>query len=116
MPASVYSDERTAAAGVFAALGDPIRLSLVRRLAEQSPLSATRLGDGLPVTRQAVAKHLRVLTDAGILSARKRGRERLYSLEAERVRQAREALDDIAAGWDRALQRLRAHVERGDTD
>lgn len=98
-------------AGVFAALGDATRLSLVRRLAERAPLSATQLGEGLPVTRQGVAKHLRVLADAGIVTTEKRGRERLYSLEAARVREARRVLDDIAAGWDRALLRLRSMVE-----
>lgn len=96
---------------VFSALGDTTRLRLVRRLVDRAPLSATQLGEGLPVTRQSVAKHLRVLAEAGVVTARKRGRERLYTLEAETVRQAREVLDGISAGWDRALLRLKNLVE-----
>lgn len=106
------SDESAPAiAPVFAALGDPTRLSLVRRLSAQAPLSATQLGDGLPVTRQAVAKHLRVLVEAGLLKTEKKSRERLYSLDASRIEEARQTLEDIAAGWDRALLRLRNLVE-----
>jgi DNA-binding transcriptional ArsR family regulator len=96
---------------IFSALGDPTRLRLVRRLVDREPLSVTQLGEGLPVTRQGVAKHLRVLADAGVVVARKRGRERLYTLEAGSVQQARDVLDRISAGWDRALQRLKSLVE-----
>ncbi len=96
---------------IFSALGDPTRLRLVRRLADQAPLSATALGSGLAVTRQGVAKHLRVLAEAGVISAEKRGRERLYSLEGDALAQARNALEGIAAGWDRALARLQQRVE-----
>lgn len=96
---------------IFSALGDPTRLALVRRLVERAPQSATQLGEGLPVTRQGVAKHLRVLAEAGVVVGRKRGRERLYTLEAESVQQAREVLDGISAGWDRTLLRLKNLVE-----
>ena len=100
-----------AEAEVFAALGDPTRLTVVRRLATHAHQSATQLGDGLPVTRQAVAKHLRVLEDAGVVTAERRGRERVYSLDAARVEAARRTLEGISAGWDRALARLRVMVE-----
>lgn len=99
------------AALIFSALGDSTRLRLVRRLAERAPLSVTELGNGLTVTRQGVAKHLRVLADAGIIAAEKRGRERLYSLDEDSIAQARETLEGIAAGWDRALARLKNRVE-----
>lgn len=104
-------DDPQATADVLSALGDVTRLSLVRRLTDEAPLSATQLGEGIPVTRQAVAKHLRVLEDAGVVTTEKRGRERLYSLDAARLELARRTLDDISAGWDRALSRLRALVE-----
>lgn len=98
---------------VFSALGDPTRLHLVRKLVELSPQSVTELGEGLPVTRQGVTKHLRVLEEAGILSARKEGRERLYAPETHAIRQAQEFLEGISAGWDRALSRLQNHVKDG---
>lgn len=96
---------------VFSALGDPTRLRLVHRLIDRAPLSATQLGKGLPVTRQGVAKHLRVLTEAGVISVRKSGRERLYMLEADSVNEAQAVLEQISAGWDRALSRLKNLVE-----
>jgi len=96
---------------VFSALGDATRLHLVHRLVERSPLSVSELGEGLPVTRQGVTKHLFVLEEAGVVSARKEGRERLYTLEETPLRQAREFLAGISAGWDRALVRLRKHIE-----
>jgi DNA-binding transcriptional ArsR family regulator len=99
------------AANLFSALGDTTRLMLVQRLVDASPLTATELGEGAAVTRQAVAKHLKVLEEAGVLSAEKRGRERLYSLERARIEHAQHVLDGISAGWDRALERLRRQVE-----
>jgi DNA-binding transcriptional ArsR family regulator len=101
----------TDAASLFSALGDPTRLRLVQRLVVCAPLTATQLGEGSAVTRQAVAKHLKVLESAGVMSAEKRGRERLYSLDLARIDQARQVLDGISAGWDRALERLQRHVE-----
>jgi DNA-binding transcriptional ArsR family regulator len=99
-----------AVAGVFFALGDETRLALVRRLGT-GPLSATALSAHTPVTRQAVTKHLHVLEGAGLLTHRKRGREVLYALDGKRLAEARAFLDTVSAGWDRALDRLRALVE-----
>ena len=63
------------------------------------------------MTRQAIVKHLQVLEGAGLVSHEKRGREVLYALEASRLDEAREFLDAVSAGWDRAIERLRALVE-----
>jgi DNA-binding transcriptional ArsR family regulator len=98
-------------AGVFFALGDGTRLSLVNRLGTGGALSATALADGARVTRQAIVKHLQVLEDAGLVSHERRGREVLYTLEADRLTDAREFLDGISAAWDRAIARLRLLVE-----
>jgi DNA-binding transcriptional ArsR family regulator len=99
-------------APVFAALGDPTRLRLVARLAQGEPLSIRELTDGERVTRQAITKHLEVLAEAGLVTDRKRGRERLYALEAAPLDDARRYLDQISAQWDKAIARLRALVER----
>ena len=98
-------------APVFAALGDQTRLRLVARLGSEGPLSISRLADGADVTRQAVAKHLRVLADAGLASGVRRGRERLWRLEAAPLEEARRSLERIAERWDEALLRLKAAVE-----
>jgi DNA-binding transcriptional ArsR family regulator len=99
-------------APVFAALGDPTRLRLVARLAQGEPLSIRELTEGERVTRQAITKHLEVLAEAGLVTDRKRGRERLYALEAAPLDDARRYLDQVSAQWDKAIARLRALVER----
>ena len=99
-------------APVFAALGDPTRLRLVARLAQGEALSISQLTEGERVTRQAITKHLEVLADAGLVTDRKRGRERLYALEAAPLDDARRYLDQVSAQWDKAIARLRLLVER----
>lgn len=96
---------------VFAALGDKTRLGVVKRLAAAGALSATALSAGAPVTRQAIVKHLQVLEEAGLVTHAKEGREVLYALAPRHLASARTFLEDVSAGWDRALERLRDLVE-----
>ena len=98
-------------APVFAALGDPTRLHLVARLCDEGPLSISRLSDGAGVTRQAVTKHLRVLSDAGLARGSRQGREQLWQLEAAPLDEARRSLERISRHWDEALGRLKAALE-----
>ncbi len=78
-------DRSTPPAALFAALGDTTRLALVERLsAGGAGQSISRLGAGLPMSRQAIRKHLSVLEDAGLVGARPSGREMLYALRANR--------------------------------
>ena len=102
---------RRSAAPVFAALGDATRLELVRRLCASGPQSVTELAAGTPVTRQAIAKHLGVLAGAGLVRDLRRGRERLWELDAAPLDAARACLDEVAQAWDRRLARLKALVE-----
>lgn len=99
------------AADLFFALGDGTRLSIVKRLGAGESLSATALSDGARVSRQAIAKHLTVLEGAGLVTREKRGREVLYALDTGRLLDAREFLEGVSAGWDRAIERLRRMVE-----
>ena len=99
-------------APLFAALGDATRLRLVARLCEGGPLSISQLTAGTQVTRQAVTKHLVVLADAGLVSGIRRGREKLWRLQPERLEETRRYLDLISREWDRALARLKVLVER----
>jgi len=96
---------------VFFALGDETRLSVVRKLGDGVPLSATALSDGAQVTRQAIVKHLQVLEGAGMVTHEKHGREVLYALRAGRLDEAQAYLEGISAAWDRAIGRLRRMVE-----
>ena len=99
-------------APVFAALGDQTRLRLVARLGSEGPLSIARLTDGTDVTRQAVAKHLRVLADAGLARGIRQGREQLWRVQPAPLDRARHSLELIAQRWDEALLRLKAAVEK----
>ena len=107
---------RADAAPVFAALGDETRLRLVARLSTEGPLSIAQLTQGGHVTRQAVTKHLHVLADAGVARSRQRGRERIWELEPEALREARTYLERVSAQWDVVLARLRRFVELDGTD
>jgi DNA-binding transcriptional ArsR family regulator len=99
------------AAPVFAALGDDVRLSIVARLCAGEPLSITTLSKSLPITRQAVTKHLHVLADAGLVSSERNGREQMWTLERESMQEAQQYLRIITEEWGAALNRLKAFVE-----
>ena len=96
---------------VFAALGDATRLTLLRRLSVDGPLSITRLSEGTGVTRQAITKHLDTLGDAGLVRSAWIGRERVWDLDLKRLERAKQYLDQVSAQWDAAANRLKAFVE-----
>ena len=96
---------------VFAALADPSRRFVVERLAARGSASQTELAHELPVTRQAVAKHLARLRDAGLVRAERRGRETRYELESAPLGDAAEWLERVGAEWDARLAALARHVE-----
>jgi DNA-binding transcriptional ArsR family regulator len=101
---------------LFAALGDATRLRLLGRLSAAGPLSITRLHEGNDVTRQAITRHLYALGEVGLVRSTRRGREVVWDLNRERLERARQYLDQIAAQWDAAAERLRAFVEDRDDD
>lgn len=94
---------------VFAALADPTRRRIVESLARGSAATATGLASGLPITRQAVAKHLDLLGSAGLVSRRREGRETRYRLTPEPLEGAAAWMAGVGAEWDDRLARL-AHV------
>jgi DNA-binding transcriptional ArsR family regulator len=105
------SPRRRHYAPIFAALGDETRLSLVSKLSGGEPYSISRLTEGTDLTRQAVTKHLNVLKDAHIVRSVKSGRESLYELDPEPIRELRDYMDFVSARWDEALARLKKMVE-----
>lgn len=80
------------------------------RLRRDGSLSLGALADGLPMSRQAVTKHVDALCAAGLVRVRRSGRERLHELEPEPLRAVGEWLAPYAAEWDRRLDALRAYV------
>ena len=97
---------------VFAALGDETRLRIVSRLGERGRLSIVTLTEGTRVTRQAISKHLRVLEDAGLVRSARQGRENIFELDVERLKEAQRFLERRSQQWDSALRRLKTFVER----
>lgn len=111
MPSRRPSSDFRGAAPLFAALGDRRRLALVQRLSAGEPLSITRLASGSRVSRQAITKHLHVLGHAHIVRSSRQGREQLWELNPEQLREARRCLDAIAGHWESGLARLKASLE-----
>jgi DNA-binding transcriptional ArsR family regulator len=93
--------------GVFTALADPTRRRVVERLARESAVTATGLAEELPISRQAIAKHLTVLHAAGLVRPARVGRETRYSLERERLDDAARWLAMVGDEWDERLGALR---------
>ncbi len=97
---------------VFAALADPTRRSVMARMAQAGPLTASQLATELPVSRQAVVKHLQALGQAGLVHAERQGREVQYRLDPRALGGARTWMDDVGARWDKRLAALERHLAR----
>jgi DNA-binding transcriptional ArsR family regulator len=99
------------AAPLFAALGDVTRLAVLVSLCSGGPLTVTGLSRQFAVSRQAITKHLEVLSEARLVSSVRRGRERIWALEPKRIEEAHQYLERLSREWDVALGRLKAFVE-----
>jgi DNA-binding transcriptional ArsR family regulator len=105
-------DVETIAAEVFTALADPSRRGILAALAAGGPATATDLATGLPITRQAIAKHLAVLADAGLVAAEPGERRRVrYRLRSAPMQVAQQFLAALAQDWDGQLGALQDHLD-----
>ena len=106
-------DVEAIAEQVFTALADPTRRAILATLAAQGPATATDLADRLPITRQAIAKHLVLLADACLVTPEPGERRRVrYRLRSAPVRVAQQFLAALAHDWDDRLHALRDHLDR----
>ncbi len=96
---------------LWAAIAEPMRRRLLDVMLERGEATATALAEELPVTRQAVAKHLAVLERAGLVAGARRGREMVYGVSPERLDAATAAMARVAARWDRRLDRIKRIAE-----
>jgi DNA-binding transcriptional ArsR family regulator len=96
---------------IFAALADGTRRDVLQAVAARGDATATELAAALPVTRQAVAKHLGVLAGAGLVQSRRAGREMRYTPTPEPLGDAIEWMTDLGAQWDARLARLKRSVD-----
>jgi len=99
---------------VLAALADPTRRRILDGLSAAGGGTATTLAQNLPVTRQAVVKHLAVLHEAGLVVARKTGREVRYSVAPAPLATTARWMTDLASEWNRPLQAVKRLAESGE--
>jgi DNA-binding transcriptional ArsR family regulator len=112
MPGDPETREATAER-VFAALADPSRRAVLAQLAAAGPATATDLAATLPISRQAIAKHLGLLAEAGLVAAEPGERRRVrYRLRSAPMRVAQQYLAALARDWDGPLDALREHLDR----
>jgi DNA-binding transcriptional ArsR family regulator len=97
---------------VFVALADPTRRRVVETLARGGTVTASGLAAELPITRQAVAKHLSALRGADLVTARRVGRETQYMLRPQPLDEAAQWIQMVSAEWDDRLGALRRSVEK----
>lgn len=105
---------------LWSAIGDPTRRRMLDLLLAEGGGTATSLSVRLPVTRQAVAKHLIVLDRAGLVHGATAGREKKYHVDSAQLARAVAQLADVGATWDRRLRRIKeiaeAIAEKAKTD
>jgi DNA-binding transcriptional ArsR family regulator len=96
---------------LWSAIGDPIRRTMIDLLLADGPGTATSLSERLPVTRQAVSKHLAVLDRVGLVHAASAGRERHYRVDETQLARAVAQLSAVGATWDARLRRIKRIAE-----
>ena len=96
---------------VFNSLADPMRRAVLQAVADDGPLTATELARRLPISRQAVAKHLEVLRSAGLVRSAREGRDVRYTFDAGPLGHAVDWIESVGARWDRRLADLGKRLE-----
>jgi ArsR family transcriptional regulator, cadmium/lead-responsive transcriptional repressor len=104
-PVAVEADE------LWSAVADPTRRRVLDVLLNRGEATATIVAGELPVTRQAVAKHLAVLGRAGLVEGRRRGREMRYAVRPQRLDAAARSMASVAAEWDARLAAIKRIAE-----
>ena len=106
-------DAEAIAEQVFVALADPTRRALRGQRGQDGPATATDLAGRLPITRQAIAKHLALLAGAGLVTAEPGERRRVrYRLHSAPMQVAQQFLAALARDWDGPLGALQDHLDR----
>lgn len=96
---------------LWTAVGDPTRRRMLDLLLADGDGTATSLSERLPVTRQAIAKHLGVLDRVGLVHATPAGRERRYRVDEAHLARAVAQLASVGAAWDARLRRIKRIAE-----
>ncbi|HEU5033529.1 MAG TPA: metalloregulator ArsR/SmtB family transcription factor [Mycobacteriales bacterium] len=111
------ADVEAVAEQVFVALADPTRRAILAALATDGPSTVTDLAARLPITRQGIAKHLTLLTDAGLVAREPGERRRVrYRLQSAPVQLAQQFLAALANDWDNRLDTLQRYLTTRKSD
>ena len=102
---------RSGAQATLWALSDPLRVEILDRVSTESEVTVSQLAAVVPITRQAVTRHVRTLEKAGLVVGYWQGREHRYRLDLEPITEAGAWLDARARSWDEALNRLARYLE-----
>ena len=102
------NDDRVDA--VFSALSDPTRRTVMRAISDREEASATELASLIPVSRQAIIKHLTALSEAGLVTSERHGKQRRYRLTPRPLGEAMSWMAEVGAQWDERLESLRSHL------
>jgi DNA-binding transcriptional ArsR family regulator len=97
---------------LWAAMADPTRRKLIDLIVAHGHATATTLTTEMPVSRQAISKHLVVLQRVGLIDGQREGREVRYEVRGERLAEATRALSGVADRWDRRLRTIKDLAER----
>jgi len=101
---------------LWSAVGDPSRRRVLDVLVRGGEASASALAEKVPVSRQAVSKHLVVLEEVGLIRRRKQGREVLFQVDAKRLDEAARAMAELATRWDQRLGAIKRLAEAAHAD
>ena len=99
-------------ADVFWAIADPTWRALLLRLADEGEKNVTELLEPFSISQPAVSKHLRILREAGLVRSRKKGRLRLYEIEADKLRQVFDWVSTLEKYWDEKLDALGDYLDK----
>ncbi|MCB1859554.1 MAG: helix-turn-helix transcriptional regulator [Gammaproteobacteria bacterium] len=101
-------------AEIYKALGDPIRLEIVKRLSHRSPSTVGELSKNLGISRQGARKQLQVLINANVVHLKQRGRQTDVALDTKTLQIARQFITKLENQWDDRLEALKKYVEESD--
>jgi DNA-binding transcriptional ArsR family regulator len=96
---------------VFQAIADPVRRDIIQKLAKQ-PLNLNSISDNFEISRQAISKHIQILTECGLVVVRKQGRERFCEAKLDKLNEVENWITRSRKDWSARFNRLESHLEK----
>jgi DNA-binding transcriptional ArsR family regulator len=96
---------------VFQAIADPTRREIITMLAHE-PLHLNAVAENFSISRPAISKHIKILTECGLITIKQKGRERYCSASLDKLKEVAEWTNSFSKFWDKKLQLLKTHIEK----